>query len=148
MTDRPIAGVLAGVAATVFVGAFSATAVTHREGTTAPASAAERPAPAAAQETAHRASLLMPGLSPVAAVPKLHLPKIHHHKAKKAHPPAAAVAVAPRVAAPPVPRAPVATPVPTAVRTYVPPVRPVAPAPAPAPRRTPGYVGDSFDTSG
>ena len=138
---------LAGVAATVFVASFSAAAVTRPEDISVSAASAHA-APAIAQEPARLASLVTPGLSPVAALPKLHLPRVvHHHHHHRHHKKVvkhttAHVAATPVVHAP----APVATPVPTVAPVYHPPVTPVAPHKSTS--KSGSYVGKGFDSKG
>ena len=81
MTDRPIAGILAALAASMFVAAFAAAAVLRPDSAPPAAGATERTAPAAAQEDMRMATIATPSLSRVAALPALHLPK--HKKARK-----------------------------------------------------------------
>ena len=73
--DRPIAGVLAALAAAVFVAAFSAAAVMRPDSAADPAAAAARTAPATAQENSRLVTIAAPSLSKVAALPALHLPE-------------------------------------------------------------------------
>ncbi|HET6546825.1 MAG TPA: hypothetical protein VFG79_00120 [Solirubrobacter sp.] len=134
MTDRPIATILAAVAATVFVAAFAAAAVLRPEGATLSAGGAERAAPASAQETVALATLGAPSLSRVVALPKLQVPKVHKKKKLATKPPRVTPAAPPVVTAP----APVVT--------AAPPPPPVSVAPAPAPS-TPN-VGQTFDSKG
>ena len=75
MTDRPIAAVLALVAAIVFVAAFSAAAVMRPNQAAVAENASSRTAPADATEEVRVATLVAPSLSRVAALPALHLPK-------------------------------------------------------------------------
>ena len=132
MSDRPIAGVLAAVAAALFVAGFAGAAVTRPE----TAVVAEESAPsasAATTETKLAAALTAPSLSRVAALPALHLP-VHRKHVKKAKAKAKTqVQVSTSTPAPiATPRAPVATAVPQRQ------------APV-APRRSPSKT---FDTSG
>jgi hypothetical protein len=132
MRDRPIAAILAALAATMFVAAFAAAAVTRPDSSGTPAAA--RTAPATAQENAKVATIVSPALSRVAALPALHLPKQRKPAKKKSKPaPTPTTSTpAPRVSAPPV-----ATPAPQVSR-------PVAPAP---PRKR-SNVGQTFDSEG
>jgi hypothetical protein len=141
MRDRPIAGVLAAIAAAMFVAAFAGAAVTRPE--TAPVAQDTGPsAPAAATEETTLAAIAAPSLSPVAALPTLHLPA-HRKPAKKKTAPAR-VRTAPRVSTPP---PPVATPVPTATapRVSTPPVTPPVRNTTAPKRKAPTKT---FDTSG
>jgi hypothetical protein len=131
MTDRPVASILAALAAAMFVAAFSAAAVTRSDSVDPSAGAAARPAPAAAQENSRVETLAAPAFSRVAALPALHLPKAR--KPAKPRKPAAKPEPAPPAAAPP-------------AATAAPPVR-SAPAAPPAPKRR-SNVGKTFDTSG
>jgi hypothetical protein len=133
MRDRPIAGVLAAIAAAMFVAAFAAAAVTRPE-TAAVAQDTGPSAPASATEETKTAAIATPSLSNVAALPALHLPA-HRKPAKKK----AKARVKVTVSTPP----PAATPVPTATapRVSTPPVR-NTPAPT---RKAPSKT---FDTSG
>lgn len=133
MRDRPVAAVLAVVAAAMFLAAFSAAAVL-RPDSAAVAEDATVSAPASATEELTLATIAPPSLSRVAALPALHLPKAKPHHKKK-------VAKKTIVTAPPVstPRAPVATATPTAP-TYTPPARTT-------PKRR-SSAGQTFDTSG
>ena len=81
MTDRPIAAVLALIAAIVFVAAFSAAAVMRPNQAAVAENTSSRTAPAASTEEVRVARLVAPSLSRVAALPALHLPK--HKPAKK-----------------------------------------------------------------
>jgi hypothetical protein len=138
MTDRPIAAILAAVAAAMFLAAFSAAAVLRPDTAavaedTTPASPAS---PAAATTETTLATIAAPSLSRVVALPALHLPAPRHKAHKKVHKPKSTpkIAVTPRST----PVAPVATPRPT----YTPPARTTTPPP---PRRSPSKT---FDTSG
>ena len=137
MTDRPIAAVLALIAAIVFVAAFSAAAVMRPNQAAVAENTSSRTAPAASTEEVRVARLAAPSLSRVAALPALHLPK--HKPAKKK----AKKVAKPKVSAP-VTRAPVATSTPLAVPTADPP-RVVTP-----PRSNSGGsgVGKTFDSEG
>ena len=138
MTDRPIAAVLALVAAIVFVAAFSAAAVMRPNQAAVAENASSRTAPANATEEVRVATLLAPSLSRVAGLPALHLPKAHKPAKKKA-----------KKATPPRRTAPVARPPATATATP-------RPAPTAAPRvvtppRSNGGgsgVGKTFDSEG
>jgi hypothetical protein len=136
MTDRPIAAVLAVVAAAVFLAAFSAAAVL-RPDAAAVAEDATPSSPASATEEMDFATIAAPSLSRVVPLPALHLPKAKPHKrkpTKQAKKPAA-----PRSTY--TPPAPTATAAPRAP-TYTPP-------PAnPAPKRKSSSSGRTFDTSG
>jgi hypothetical protein len=139
MNDRPVAGVLACLAALTFIVAFAAAAVTRPETAPVAASHATRTSPAAAREGEAVAGTAVPGMSRVAALPSLRLPV--HKRVKHTHhakPAAPAVQVA---------AAPVATPAPVATATPAPVVaaRPAAPV---AKSHTAPYVGQSFDSSG
>ena len=101
MTDRPIAAVLALIAAIVFVAAFSAAAVMRPNQAAVAENTSSRTAPAASTEEVRVARLVAPSLSRVAALPALHLPK--HKPAKKK----AKKVAKPKVSAP-VTRTPVA----------------------------------------
>jgi hypothetical protein len=138
MSDRPIAGVLAAIAAAMFVAAFAGAAVTRPE-TAAVAGDSARLAPATSTEETTLAAITAPSLSRVVALPALHLPA-HRKPAKKK---ARAKAKAPRVSTTP----PVQTPVPTATapRVGVPPAAP-PPRVSTPPRRKP--PSKTFDTSG
>jgi hypothetical protein len=140
MTDRPIAAVLALVAAIVFVAAFSAAAVMRPNQAAVAENASSRTASADATEEVSVATLVAPSLSRVAALPALHLPKHQPVKKKKAK-----KVTKPRTSAP-VTRAPVTTPRATATATATPP-RVVTP-----PRTNGGgggsSVGKSFDSEG
>ncbi len=134
MTDRPIAAVLAVVAAAMFLATFSAAAVLRSD---APAVAGDTTvsAPAAATQETTLATIAPPSLSRVAALPALHLPK---PKPKPKHKKKAATkaATAPRVASTP----PAATATPTAP-TYTPPAQS-------SPPRRKSSSSKTFDTSG
>jgi hypothetical protein len=134
MRDRPIFGVLAAIAAAVFVAGFAGAAVTRPE-TAAVAEETGPSAPAAATQETKLAAVTAPSLSRVVALPALHLP-VHRKPAKKK-----AKAKAPKVT----PKAPVATPTaPSVSATAVPPVvRNTTPAPT---RKSPAKK--TFDTSG
>ena len=135
MSDRPIAAVLAVVAAIVFVAAFSAAAVMRPNQAAVAEHTSSRTAPAASTSELRVATLLAPSLSRVAALPALHLPKRKPVKKKQAAKPK--VTRAP--AAPSVPRA-----TPTAVPTAAAPPRVVTP-----PRRSGGSsIGKTFDSEG
>ena len=82
MNDRPLAPILAALAAVMFVAAFSAAAVMRPDSAADPAAAAARTAPATAQENASLATLVSPSLSRVAALPALHLPKARQAEKK------------------------------------------------------------------
>jgi hypothetical protein len=135
MSDRPIAAVLAVVAAAVFLAAFSAAAVLRPD----TATVAENPtpaSPAAATEETTLATIAGPSLSRVAALPSLHLPahrKPVHKRAKAKSSPRIAVTAR----STPVP--PVATP---SAPTYTPPARTYTPPPK---RKS---SAKTFDTSG
>src|SRR3954447_1007464 len=161
MNDRPIAAVLAAVAAVMFIAAFAGAAVLRPETAAVAGESAPASPMAATEETP--AKVASPSLSRVAALPALHLPArpkpAKKHKKPAVPAPARAPVIAPVHVAPratprpvvtPAPRAPVATPR-AAPRvtppTYTPPPRHTAPAPAPAPKR-PSSVGKTFDTSG
>ena len=88
--DRPIAGVLAVLAAAVFVAAFSAAAVMRPDSAADPAAAAARTAPATAQENSRLVTIAAPSLSKVAALPALHLPKARPAKSRPAEQPESA----------------------------------------------------------
>ena len=134
MNDRPIAGILAALAAVMFVAAFSAAAVLRPDSAADPTAAAARTAPATAQENASLATLVSPSLSRVAALPALHLPKARKAAKKKSKPDDEAPPTTPRRDAPRPPAATAAPPV----------SRPVAPAP---PRKK-SNVGKTFDSEG
>ncbi|MDA0163280.1 hypothetical protein OM076_23600 [Solirubrobacter ginsenosidimutans] len=132
MTDRPIAAILAAVAAAVFLAAFSAAAVL-RPDTAAVADDTTNASPAAATQELKPATIAAPSLSRVAALPALHLP-VHRKPAKRKHKVAKSspkVSVAPRF-----------TPVPTATPSYTPPARTYTP-----PQRK-SSSSKTFDTSG
>jgi hypothetical protein len=137
MTDRPIAAVLALVAAIVFVAAFSAAAVMRPNQAAVAESASARTAPETATEETRVATLVAPSLSRVVALPALHLPKAPKPAKKKK-------AAKKRVAAPPRRTTPVAPP----------PAATAVPTPAPrvvTPPRTGGggsNVGKTFDSEG
>jgi hypothetical protein len=135
VNDRPLAPILAALAAVMFVAAFSAAAVLRPDSAADPTAAAARTAPATAQENASLATLVSPSLSRVAALPALHLPKARKPAKKKSKPPTKPATTAPSVTvAPP-------------AATAAPPVsRPVAPAPAPP--RPKSNVGKTFDSEG
>ncbi len=137
MTDRPIAAVLALIAAIVFVAAFSAAAVMRPNQAAVAENTSSRTAPAASTEEVRVARLVAPSLSRVAALPALHLPK--HKPAKKK----ARTVAKPKVSAP-VTRTPVTPSTPRAVPTAAPP-RVVTP-----PRSNSGGsgVGKTFDSEG
>ena len=84
MTDRPIAAVLALIAAIVFVAAFSAAAVMRPNQAAVAENTSSRTAPAASTEEVRVATLVAPSLSRVAALPALHLPKARKPAKKKA----------------------------------------------------------------
>jgi hypothetical protein len=137
MNDRPIAAVLAAIAAIVFVAAFSAAAVMRPNQAAVAEDTSSRTAPAASTEEVQVATLVAPSLSRVAALPALHLPK--HKPAKKQ----AKKVSKPKVSAPvtpaPTPSAPQATP------TAAPP----APRVVTPPRSNSGSsVGQTFDSEG
>jgi hypothetical protein len=138
MTERPSAGVLAGIVALCFVAAFAAAAVLRPQTSAPPAATAA--VPLAGSEAMQAAPLARSAMSREAALPRLRLPVHRRHRAHKqpARP-------APRVA---VVAAPVATPVPTPVVTAVPTVAPVTPAPPVRSRPTTPNVGQTFDSSG
>jgi 5'-nucleotidase/UDP-sugar diphosphatase len=134
VNDRPIAPILATLAAVMFVAAFSAAAVLRPDSAPDPGAAA-RTAPATAQENASLATLVSPSLSRVAALPALHLPKARKPAKRKSKPETKPAPTAPRTPATP------ATPAATAA----PPVRqPVTPAPS----RPKSNVGKTFDSEG
>jgi hypothetical protein len=139
MTDRPIAAVLALVAAIVFVAAFSAAAVMRPNQAAVAENASSRTASADATEELRVATLVAPSLSRVVALPALHLPKAHKPAKKKR----AKQVSKPRTSAP-VTRSPVTTP--QATPTAAPP-RVVTP-----PRTSGGgggsSVGKTFDSEG
>jgi hypothetical protein len=137
MNDRPVAAVLALVAAIVFVAAFSAAAVMRPNQAAVAENASARTAPETATEQARVATLVAPSLSRVAALPALHLPKAHKPAKKKQ--------AAKKKAAPPRRSTPVAPP----------PAATAVPTPAPrvvTPPRTGGgggsNVGKTFDSEG
>ena len=137
MTDRPIAAVLALVAAIVFVAAFSAAAVMRPNQAAVAENTSSRTASADTTEEVRVATLVAPSLSRVAALPALHLPKNKPVKKKKAK-----KVTKPQTSAP-VTRAPVTTP--RATATAAPP-RVVTP-----PRSSGGGgsgVGKTFDSEG
>ncbi|HEX6021897.1 MAG TPA: hypothetical protein VFZ00_07870, partial [Solirubrobacter sp.] len=131
--DRPIAAILAALAATMFVAAFAAAAVTRPDSSSTPA--ATRTAPATAQENPNVATLSAPAFSRVAALPALHLPK--NKPVKKKSKPKTSAPAAPNVSTP----APSVSPPPAA--TAAPPVRRTV---APPPQRKPSSVGQTFDS--
>jgi hypothetical protein len=135
MSDRPIAAILAAVAAAVFLAAFSAAAVL-RPDTAAVADDTTNASPAAATQELKLATIAAPSLSRVAALPGLHLPA-HRKPAKRKH---TVVKSSPRISV-----APQATPVPTATPaapTYTPPARTYTPP------RHKSSSSKTFDTSG
>jgi hypothetical protein len=139
MTDRPIAAVLALIAAIVFVAAFSAAAVMRPNQAAVAENASSRTAPAEATEEMRVATLVAPSLSRVAALPALHLPKARKPAKKKTKKAAATPKRSAPVTAPP----PAATTTPRAVPTAAPP-RVVTP-----PRSNGGSsVGKTFDSEG
>jgi hypothetical protein len=132
VSDRPIAGVLAALAAAMFVVAFSAAAVTRPDSAGEPEAAAARTAPATAQENSRAATIAAPSLSRVAALPALHLPTARKPKRSADPKPTPRPATAAPTAAPP-------------AATAAPPVQRTAP---PQPPRRRSNVGETFDTSG
>jgi hypothetical protein len=139
MTDRPIAAILAVVAAAMFLATFSAAAVL-RPDSAAVADVDDTPAsPASATEQMDLATIAAPSLSRVAPLPALHLPKAKPKPHKK-KPKAAKSQPAPRSTYTP-PPTPTAAPT-AAPPTYTPPVRNTAPPK----RKSPS--GQTFDTSG
>lgn len=136
MNDRPIAGILAALAAVMFVAAFSAAAVLRPDSAADPTAAAARTAPASAQENASLATLVSPSLSRVAALPALHMPKARKAAKQKSKPKTTTTTTPP----PP----PLVTPAPPAATAAPPVSRPVAPAP---PRKK-SSVGKTFDSEG
>jgi hypothetical protein len=137
MTDRPIAAVLALIAAIVFVAAFSAAAVMRPNQAAVAENASSRTAPAAATEEVRVATLVAPSLSRVAALPALHLPKARKPAKKKA-----------KKVTPPKRTAPVTSSPPAATAT--PPVPTAAPRVGTPPRSNSGgsNVGKTFDSEG
>jgi hypothetical protein len=136
MSDRPIAAVLAVVAAAVFLAAFSAAAVLRPD----TATVAENPtpaSPAAATEETTLATIAGPSLSRVAALPSLHLPAHRKPVHKKRAKPKSSPRIAVTARSTPVP--PVATP---SAPTYTPPARTYTPPPK---RKS---SAKTFDTSG
>jgi hypothetical protein len=136
MSDRPIAPILAALAATMFVAAFAAAAVLRPD--SAGTSPAARTAPATAQENANVATLVSPALSRVAALPALRLPKAR--KPAKKSKPAPTPTTSASAPAPAQPR--VSTP------QVTPPAPPVSRPVAPAPPRKRSNVGQTFDSEG
>jgi hypothetical protein len=135
VNDRPLAPILAALAAVMFVAAFSAAAVLRPDSAPDPAAAVGRTAPATAQENASLATLVSPTLSRVAALPALHLPKARKPAKHKSKPETKPAPTAPRT---PATRA-------TPAATAAPPVRqPVTPAPS----RPKSNVGKTFDSEG
>ena len=132
MNDRPIAPILAALAAVMFVAAFSAAAVMRPDSAADPTAAAARTAPATAQENASVATLVSPSLSRVVALPALHLPKARKPAKKTSKPETKPATTAPRTPA-------------TPAATAAPPVtRPETPAPS----RPKSNVGQTFDSEG
>ena len=119
MTDRPLAAVLAAIAAIVFVAAFSAAAVMRPNTAAVAENASSRTAPAAATEELQVAKLVAPSLSRVAALPALHLPKQRKPAKKQAKKPAKPKSSAP-VTRPPT-TTPLATPTAAPPRVVTPP---------------------------
>jgi hypothetical protein len=137
MSDRPIAAVLAVVAAAMFLAAFSAAAVLRPDSAAVAEVEDTTASPASATEEVDFAKIAAPSLSRVAPLPALHLPKPKPKPHKKHK--AAKTKSAPRssYSAPP---APTATPTPTP-QTYTPPAQNTTPK-----RKSPS--GQTFDTSG
>jgi hypothetical protein len=127
--ERPTAAVFAAIVALAFVAAFAAAAVLRPQSApqAAPATVA---APAAASEETRVASIAVPSLSRVPAVPGLRLP-VRRHRAVPHHTPPVVVATV------------VPTPVPTAAPVVV--VAPQRVAPA---KPTTPNVGQTFDSKG
>jgi hypothetical protein len=135
MSDRPIAAVLAAIAAIVFVAAFSAAAVMRPNQAAVAENASSRTAPAASTQELQVTTLVAPSLSRVVALPALHLPK---HKPAKKKP----KKVAPPKVSPPVTQTAPSTP--QVAPTAAPPPRVVTP-----PRSNGGSsVGKTFDSEG
>jgi hypothetical protein len=128
IAERPTAAVFGAIVALAFVVAFAAAAVLRPQ--SAPRAASAAIAPAAASEETHVASIAVPSLSRVPAVPGLRLPVRRHRVVPPRTTPTAALPV---------------VAVATAVPTPVPTARPVVVAP---PKPTTPNVGQTFDSSG
>jgi outer membrane biosynthesis protein TonB len=139
MSDRPIAAVLAVLAAVMFVAAFSAAAVLRPDSAPVTPEANARVAPASATERARTVALDTPSLSAVAPLPALHLPKPKPKPKRKPKPKPKPAAKAPA----PAPAAPAPTAVP---RRVTPP--PSTPRYTPPPAKPKSPAGTTFDSKG